>query len=95
MECDSIVGAVSIEKLDDSILISKLVVDPTFFRRGVAKALIAHCLQSYPKQHFQVGTGADNQPALRLYQSLGFKIFATEAIEHNLNIIRLRREWAE
>lgn len=90
-EDDLIVGSIFLKKTESSILISKLIVDPSFLRRGIAKALVMHCLQLHPQQDFQVGTGADNHPALQLYQTLGFMIFATETVEPNLIFVKLRR----
>lgn len=86
-----ITGAISLEKLEGSLLISKLVVDPKFFRRGIAKALVGHCFKLYPKEEFQVGTGATNSPAINLYQSFRFEIFKEIIVEPDLRVVKLRR----
>lgn len=84
-------GAIFLEKLGASMVISNLVVDPKFFRRGIAKALIEHCLNLYPEQEFQVSTGKLNSPAIQLYNRFNFKTIKEEIVEPNLKIVKLRR----
>ena len=84
-------GAIFLEMTTDSVLISKLIVTPEFFRRGIAKALISHCLALYPVAAFEVGTGSANYPALQLYRSFGFRIFEETTVEENIMICRLQR----
>lgn len=57
-EC--IVGAIFLEKSDQAMLISKLIVDPSHFRKGVAKRLIKYSLNQFPKIEFQVSTAQNN-----------------------------------
>jgi ribosomal protein S18 acetylase RimI-like enzyme len=87
-----IVGAIFLEKSGETIIISKLVVDPNFFRRGIAKSLVGHCLDTNPGKVFLVGTGALNLPAIQLYQNFGFKIFKEELVEVNLKFVKLKRQ---
>ena len=84
------VGAIFLEMTATSVLISKLIVLPDFFRRGIARTLISHCLQLYPQTDFEVGTGSGNFPALDLYRSFGFRIFEEALLEENILICRLR-----
>ena len=84
-------GAIFLEMMASSVLISKLIVAPEFFRRGIAKKLISHCLTLYPQADFEVGTGSANYPALQLYRSFGFRIFEEATVEENIRICRLQR----
>jgi ribosomal protein S18 acetylase RimI-like enzyme len=88
---DVIAGAIFLEKSEERILISKLIVDPKLFRRGIGKALVWHCLELYPESEFHVGTGSANHPAIDLYLSCNFKIFMEEMVEPNLKIVKLKR----
>jgi ribosomal protein S18 acetylase RimI-like enzyme len=92
VKAGSIVGAIYFERQKSSILISKLVVDPRFFRLGIAKALLQACLELHPREEFQVGTGARNLPAIRLYESFRFQIFKRETVEGALEIVKLKRQ---
>ncbi len=66
-------GAIFLEQSVDSILISHLVVDPHFFRKGVGVALMEHALKLYPNDKFNVSTGSLNFPALQLYKKFVLK----------------------
>ena len=63
---DDIVGAVTIA--DGTI--TRLVVDPAYFRQGIAQSLLHHVIKRHQARH--VMTGARNLPALSLYTRFGF-----------------------
>ena len=56
---------------DDGIDIDRLCVDPAWFRRGLAAALVAELL-ARTDGDVTVSTGADNTPAVTLYERAGF-----------------------
>ena len=57
----------------ESVDICRMVVHPDFFRRGIAKQLLAHLLDSAAAgKRVTVSTGAKNEPAKSLYRSFGF-----------------------
>jgi len=87
----TLAGAIFLEKSQDSITISNLVVDPKFFRQGIAKSLITLILKSYPNLEFFVRTGALNFPAIQLYQKFQFLHVSEETVEHNIRILKLKR----
>ncbi|GGU95192.1 hypothetical protein GCM10010275_36290 [Streptomyces litmocidini] len=54
--------------------IDRVCVDPVWFRRGIASRLLDHLLtEVLDGGEVSVSTGADNQPALKLYERLGFR----------------------
>ena len=53
--------------------IQSLVVDPKFFRQGIARHLIEFVFSNYKTPMFMVETGVDNGPAKKLYLKHGFK----------------------
>ncbi|MFD5634005.1 GNAT family N-acetyltransferase [Streptomyces sp. NPDC127077] len=58
---------------EDGIDIDRVCVDPEWFRRGLARKLLDHLLaQLAPGEKALVSTGADNRPAICLYERLGF-----------------------
>ena len=64
----------------DELHIHSIAVDPGFQRKGIAKALLQRVLEEARSQGATSSTlevRASNQPALALYQKLGFK---TEAV---------------
>ncbi|MCX4825797.1 GNAT family N-acetyltransferase [Streptomyces sp. NBC_01142] len=53
--------------------IDRVCVDPAWFRRGLASCLLDHLLAEVTaSSEVRVSTGADNQPAVKLYERLGF-----------------------
>ena len=65
-------AVIELEERNDSIHIQSLVVDPTYFRKGIASALLQFVLDTYKANLFTVETGLDNEPAKYLYQNFGF-----------------------
>ncbi|MFF1921894.1 GNAT family N-acetyltransferase [Streptomyces sp. NPDC058221] len=54
--------------------IDRVCVDPAWFRRGLASCLLDHLLAEVTDSgEVRVSTGADNQPAVKLYERLGFR----------------------
>ncbi|GAF63545.1 putative acetyltransferase [Bacillus sp. TS-2] len=71
-----LIGFLSYIKKRDSFQISKLVVDPSHFRRGIAKRLLEYFINKVTKGSLViVSTGAKNEPAKRLYKLFGFVEF--------------------
>jgi ribosomal protein S18 acetylase RimI-like enzyme len=73
-EVDELVGAVGLEDVsDEEVLIARLFVAPSAFRRGVGTALVRRALERAGGRRVRVGTAARNAPALALYERLGFR----------------------
>lgn len=89
---EKLAGAIFLEKKENFVLISKLVVDPGFFRRGVGQSLVERSLKLYPKNPFHVRTGALNKPAIELYKKFGFKIAQERMIDDSLKIVLMKRD---
>jgi ribosomal protein S18 acetylase RimI-like enzyme len=67
-------GAISYERMKKTVHICRLMVDPGFFRQGIASALIEFvCHQERNANEIIVMTGSANIPALRLYERQGFR----------------------
>jgi [ribosomal protein S18]-alanine N-acetyltransferase len=72
---NQVVGNISYEKKDDDhIYISGLVVDPRFQGQGIAKKALQQILEEFKDvKRVDLVTHPEN-PALRLYESLGFVV---------------------
>jgi ribosomal protein S18 acetylase RimI-like enzyme len=86
---DQPLGAIFFSKDAYRISINKLVVDPRHFRHGIARAILEHLFKTETFSSCQVSTGARNIPAIRLYESMGFRITNRERKEENLEIVSL------
>lgn len=69
----TLTGVIEIELQPDLLDINSLVVDPQFFRQGIAKSLLQFVLDQFDTECFIVETGLANEPATRLYKNFGFK----------------------
>ncbi len=70
------VGSISYEKKgEDNAHISGLAVDPKFQGQGIAKEALTQLLQELKDmKRIDLVTHPDNVKALKLYESLGFKV---------------------
>ena len=91
---DQIAGVIEIDKRESAMHIQSLVVDPQFFRRGIAKKLIAYVLQVYDATLITVETGSANGPACALYKKNGFKEIKHYDTDHGIRKVcfEMRRD---
>lgn len=73
MHGDILAGIISYKLEENTVDIHRVAVDPSFFRRGIAKQLIKYLEENVEAERIAVATGAKNYPAVNLYLSLGFK----------------------
>tara|TARA_Y100001933_G_C18821977_1_gene489638 strand:+ start:361 stop:810 length:450 start_codon:yes stop_codon:yes gene_type:complete len=71
--------------------IQSLVVDPDYFRKGIARKLIAFVLDHYDTNQFTVETGRDNIPARKLYEGFEFELEKTYTAAENIIKVRYQR----
>ena len=68
--------------------IDRLVIDPAWFRRGLARSLVSTLAD---RRTVTVSTGATNLPGIELYESMGFQQESTETKPPGVTIAYLRR----
>ncbi|MDG4864559.1 GNAT family N-acetyltransferase [Streptomyces sp. T-3] len=77
---------------DTEVDIDRVCVDPAWFRHGLATLLLRHLLTELAPGHTaMVSTGADNRPALALYERLGFDRTGTVEPVPGLRLAQFRR----
>jgi GNAT superfamily N-acetyltransferase len=64
-----IVAAIAHSETSEGIDIERLVVHPSWHRRGLGRQLVTRIIRGFAT----VSTGTKNQPARRLYESMGFR----------------------
>ena len=69
---EEIVGVIEIKQNNGSTHIRSLVVNPLFFRQGIANKLMKFVLDTFDSKLFVVETGLNNGPATKLYEKFGF-----------------------
>lgn len=64
-----VVAAIAHSETSEGIDIERLVVHPSWHRRGLGRQLVTRIVREFAT----VSTGMKNQPARRLYESMGFR----------------------
>ncbi|MXQ52938.1 GNAT family N-acetyltransferase [Shimazuella alba] len=74
-ESEILVGVISFRVMKEVLDIHRVVVHPSYFRRGIGRTMIQYLLDKYKNQvkGCKVQTASANTPAINLYQSLGFQ----------------------
>ena len=89
---DALAGALAYKLIGPTLDIHRLMVHPNFFRQGIARKLIEHVELLHPEaERAIVQTGSLNQPAVKLYQQLGYRIVDTKEVSPNLLITRFEK----
>lgn len=81
-------GFVAWTREDGVVDVDRLCVDPDFFRRGLARRLVGAVLDL--GDPVTVSTGADNAPAVALYEGMGFARVGTVEPEPGLRLALFR-----
>ncbi|MDO3412806.1 GNAT family N-acetyltransferase [Saccharibacillus sp. CPCC 101409] len=93
-ESGELAGAVAVEEeRPGELTLTRMMVEPRFFRRGIARELIRYIFAHYPEfRRYIVSTGTRNEPAMRLYTGCGFVPFKTEQIAPGIELTTLKRD---
>lgn len=91
LKSKELAGVIDIDHNDSSIHICSLVVDPNFFRQGIARKLIEFVFNTFDSNLFVVETGLENGPATKLYKNFDFK--EVKQWKTDYGIRKIRFEW--
>ncbi|RDW21232.1 GNAT family N-acetyltransferase [Oceanobacillus chungangensis] len=69
---NQLAGFISYEETNSEVDICRLVVNPEYFRRGIARSLLLDLIQRTNGKRLIVSTGSKNLPAITLYEKLSF-----------------------
>lgn len=79
IENDALIGFVIYSIIYDRSEIVDIIIDPSYRRKGYGKGLLEQVIEILKKEeclNVTLEVRCDNLPALKLYQSLGFKVKA-------------------
>jgi ribosomal protein S18 acetylase RimI-like enzyme len=93
---EELAGVISYKKDKNILDIHRLVVHPSYFRKGIAGSLLQFIQEREPViQKIIVSTGAKNEPAITLYQKHGFVEARTMEVADGVFITCLCKEKRE
>jgi len=81
-------GVIEIEHNNNFTHINSLVVDPSFFRQGIAGKLMEFVFNTFDSNLFVVETGLENGPATELYKKFDFKEVKQWNTDHGIRKIK-------
>ena len=90
-ENGELAAVIEIKEAENALHIHSLVVDPEFFRRGIAGKLLEFLFKNFNVELFTVETGAANDPAISLYERFGFKLVKKWMTEFGIEKVALER----
>lgn len=88
---EELAGVIEITHNNNFTHINSLVVNPIFFRQGVARKLMEFVFNNYDSELFVVETGLDNKPATTLYKKFDFKEVKQWDTDHGVRKIKFER----
>ena len=88
---EELAGVIEINHNNSSTHIRSLVVDPLFFRQGIAKMLMEFVLNTFDSKLFVVETGLKNEPATKLYKKYGFIEVKQWDTDHGVRKIKFEK----
>ena len=81
-------GVIEIEHNDNFTHINSLVVDPGFFKQGIARKLMEYVINTFDSKLFVVEIGLENGPATELYKKFDFKEVKQWNTDHGIRKIK-------
>ncbi|WP_237089057.1 GNAT family N-acetyltransferase [Paenibacillus larvae] len=85
-------GAIAYRQKEGVVTISRLMVHPDVYRKGIASRLVLYVMERHPDAlWFEVAAGTGNEPALHLYQKLGFQPDGVRPISAGVSLTLLRK----
>jgi ribosomal protein S18 acetylase RimI-like enzyme len=95
-DAGQIAAVLSYAQADENLEIGRLLVSPSYFRRGIASQLLMYLEQLHPMyRKITVSTAEANQPAIRLYQKHGFHIAERTVLPDHLVLVQLTKAAAD
>ncbi len=90
---NKIIGSVRARKIDSkTCYIGKLIVHPNYQNQGIGSKLMDE-IEKYFKDcnGYELITGHNSQKNLHIYQKRGYKLFKTEKLTDDLNLVYLEK----
>lgn len=92
-EDEELMGAIAVEEESlGQLTITRMMVSPDYFRRGIASLLLSYVFEHYASMKlYIVSTGKLNMPAVSLYKKHGFLPTLTEEVAPGVELIEFHR----
>jgi len=87
-----IVGSIRANAHGEGCWLNKLIVLPDYQRRGIGEKLLREIEKYFPKANkFTLGTGANSESNIRLYQKVGYQIIGKTTFEGGIEAVMMEK----
>ncbi len=92
MEEGAVIGSVRAYQNGTTCYVERLIVHPTFRRRGIGTSLLARIEAEFPEaRRFELFTGHKSAGNIRLYERAGYKVFKQEPVNDRLTLVFMEK----
>ena len=88
---DNIIGSVRARESDGTVYIGKLMVHPDHRHKGYGTRLLCEIEKCFPDKRYELFTSTRSLDNIRLYQKLGYTIFARKAVNDELEFVYMEK----
>lgn len=90
-EGGQIIGSVRAYEENGTVYIGKLIVEPKYQRQGIGTCLLKKVEEEYQEKRCELFTSTRSKNNLKLYQSLGYRVFRERAVTEELKFLYLEK----
>ncbi|WP_028515295.1 GNAT family N-acetyltransferase [Ruminococcus flavefaciens] len=88
---NAIIGSVRAQERDGTVYIGKLMVHPDHRHKGYGTMLLSEIEKCYSDMRYELFTSTRSIDNIRLYQKLGYTIFARKAVNDELEFVYMEK----
>ena len=89
---NTIIGSVRAQERDGTVYIGKLMVHPDHRHKGYGTMLLSEIEKCFPDKRYELFTSTRSLDNIRLYQKLGYTIFARKAVNDELEFVYMEKK---
>ncbi len=90
-DANTIIGSVMAIERDRTAFIGKLMVHPDHRHKGYGTMLLSEIEKCFPHKRYELFTSTRSLDNIRLYQKLGYTIFARKAVNDELEFVYMEK----
>ncbi len=91
-DADTIIGSVRAIERDGTAFIGKLMVHPDHQHKGYGTMLLSEMENRFPDKRYELFTSTRSVANIRLYERLGYTIFARKAVNDELEFVYMEKK---
>ena len=91
---NTIIGSVRAKESEGTVYIGKLMVHPNHRHKGYGSMLLSEIEKCFPDKRYELFTSTRSLDNIRLYQKLGYTIFARKVVNDELEFVYMEK-WKE